>query len=153
MVTIRPLVPQDVTVIEELAGEAEAEGFRFVTRFVAELRSARIACDTPREFFLGAFDLHGLLGFGGVTPDPYVADPTTGRLRHLYVLATARRRGVGRLLVHALEERAARAYRRLRLRTDTTVGAQFYERLGYERTDDAHATHTRRLSRIAEAAT
>jgi hypothetical protein len=39
------------------------------------------------------------------------------------------------------------------LRTDTTVGAQFYERLGYERTDDAHATHTRRLSRIAEAAT
>jgi hypothetical protein len=48
---------------------------------------------------------------------------------------------LGRLLIHALEQRAAEQYRELRLRTDTPSAALFYEKLGYTPVDDLTATH------------
>jgi GNAT superfamily N-acetyltransferase len=148
---IRSPCAEDVAAVQRLAAEAEAEGFRFLTRFLNDLANHRVSLADGREFFLAAVEQDHLVGVGGVTPDPYVDDPTTGRLRHLYVSPDVRRRGVGRALVRSLEARALPTYRRLRLRTDTTLAARFYAQLGYEWTSDTHATHEHRLSGLAEA--
>ena len=142
---IRPLAAQDTAWLQRLAEEAQDEGFQFVTRFLADLAADRAALDTEREFFLGAFDADQLVGFGGVTPDPYIDDATVGRLRHLFVPAWARRSGIGRSLVRALEDRATPIYQRLRLRTNNPAAARFYEHLGYDRSLESNSTHSRPL--------
>jgi GNAT superfamily N-acetyltransferase len=144
---IRPLAATDLTTLESLAAAAEHEGFRFLTRFVRDLRASAAALDTAREFFLGAVIDDRVVGVGGVTPDPYVDDPATGRIRHLYVAGSSRRRGVGAALMRALEARACQQYDRLRLRTDTRDGAAFYERLGYLPVNHDTATHEGRCPR------
>jgi ribosomal protein S18 acetylase RimI-like enzyme len=143
---IRPLSAVDLPAVRELAREADAEGFRFVWRFVASLEQQRVALDAAEEFFLAAVENGHVVGLGGVTPDPYSADPTTGRLRHLYISPGLRRRGIGRALIVALETRATLRYQRLRLRTDTPDAARFYERLGYTLSVEPGATHARELT-------
>jgi ribosomal protein S18 acetylase RimI-like enzyme len=143
---IRPLSAADLPAVRELAREADAEGFRFVWRFVASLELQRVALDAAEEFFLAAVENGHVVGLGGVTPDPYSADPTTGRLRHLYISPGLRRRGIGRALIEALETRATLRYQRLRLRTDTPDAARFYERLGYTLSVEPGATHARELT-------
>jgi hypothetical protein len=124
---IRPLAATDLTTLESLAAAAEHEGFRFLTRFVRDLRASADALDTAREFFLGAVIDDRVVGVGGVTPDPYVA--------------------VGAALMRALEARACQQYDRLRLLTDTRDGAAFYERLGYLPVNHDTATHEGRCPR------
>ena len=149
---IRPLAATDLTALESLAASADHEGFRFLTRFVRDLRASAAALDTAREFFLGAVIDERIVGVGGVTPDPYVADSTTGRIRHLYVAAYHRRRGVGTALMRSLEARACQQYERLRLRTDTRDAAAFYERLGYVSVNHDTATHEGRCPRDSRSA-
>ncbi|MGH2900155.1 MAG: GNAT family N-acetyltransferase, partial [Solirubrobacteraceae bacterium] len=130
-VNIRPLTNDDIERLQQLAREAEAEGFRFVTRFLGDVAEHRAILNSEREAFLGAVEDGVLVGFGGVTSDPYIDEPNTGRVRHLYVAPAARRHGLGRALVRALEARARLVYRRLRLRTHTDAAARFYEQIGY----------------------
>ena len=139
---IRSLVPSDIHEIRHLATLASAEGFMFLDRFVSELQTGTITLDSPREFFLG-FVAHGeIVGMGGVTPDPYVQDRQTGRVRHLYVRSDHRRESVGRKLIRELESRAFMTYSTLRLRTDTIPAARFYEAIGYHPVDDDTAAHS-----------
>ena len=144
--TIRVLTIVDLTTLHELAALGEAEGFRFVRRFVDELTVGHIHLDRPCEFFLGATVDSHLVGIGGVTPDPYVQGPHVGRLRHLYVRPDVRGAAIGRALVARLEARAHQCYTLLRLRTDTAAAARFYERLGYTAVIDPAATHQRVLT-------
>ena len=142
---IRPLDRADLPAIRTLASAAEAEGFQFVARWQAELDAAHEQFQTPTTCFLGVA-LHGrLVAIGGVTPDPYSADERVGRLRHLYVSGEVRLQGIGRILVRALESWAQGVYTLLRLRTDTSAAAHFYEHLGYHCVEDGHATHARML--------
>ena len=147
----RALTLDDFAALLELAEVAEAEGFRFVRRFVNELAAAKVQLSDPGEFFLGISVGDELIGIGGVTPDPYIADAHVGRLRHLFVRREQRARGAGRALVAALEAGAQRCYTQLRLRTDTAVAAHFYERLGYSPISDGSATHVRDLASGARA--
>jgi ribosomal protein S18 acetylase RimI-like enzyme len=144
---IRPLTRIDVEQIRSLADEGTAEGFQFVARFVSDLESAEFPLDDRRQFFLGAFDGNRLVAIGGVTPDPHLDDKHIGRIRHVYVARDARRCGVGLRLIDALELRARHEYTTLRLRTDTEAAAAFYEAIGYQRTNEANATHCRALMR------
>ena len=146
---IRPLTRADTGLIQSLAEESASEGFRFVARFLDELKSPAFALDEQRQFFLGAFEGARLVAIGGVTPDPYVEDKNIGRLRHVYVARDARRQGVGRQLVAAVEQRARSAFTALRLRTDTSVAAAFYKSLGYQPTSEPDATHRRELATLA----
>jgi GNAT superfamily N-acetyltransferase len=148
---IRSLALTDLTTLEALAAAAEREGFRFPRRFAHDLRATAVSLDAAREFFLGAVLDDRIVAVGGVTPDPYVDDPATGRIRHLYVAADFRRKGVGAALMRALEARACQQYDRLRLRTDTVDAAAFYERLGYLSIDDETATHERRCPRVSRS--
>lgn len=144
--TIRPLNADDVMSIECLAVESLEEGFRFLERMLSDLRAGVISFDTPRQFFLGVFEDDALVAVGGVTPDPYTSRPDTGRVRHVFVTRAARRRGVGRALLNALETRACVQFVILRLRTDTDAAARFYERIGFERASQPDATHLRLCS-------
>jgi ribosomal protein S18 acetylase RimI-like enzyme len=143
---IRPLIPSDIHGIRRIAALASAEGFAFLDRFVSELESEAVALNSAGEFFLGFIAGGEIVALGGVTPDPYLNDPTTGRLRHVYVRSDHRRSSVGRQLVRELERRAVYVYSTLRLRTDTDAAAQFYQAMGYDPVIDATATHVRSIA-------
>ena len=72
-----------------------------------------------------------IVGVCGVNTDLYLPAPGVGRVRHLYVAAEHRQRGVGRLLVEAVIAAARGTFDVLRLRTDNGVAARFYEGLGF----------------------
>lgn len=126
--------------IHNLALEARLSGHTFLDRLIADWHYGANCFDKPGEYFLGAYGGDALVACGGLNRDPYDADPTVGRLRHLYVHEACRRSGIGALLVRELIDRAA-TFRRLRLRTASSEAAAFYERLGFERIDETHATH------------
>ena len=142
---IRSLSLDDMPQIDALARESLQEGFQFGVRWRDAVRATATAPDDAHAFFLGVFDGDALVAVGGVTRDPYVNEPGLGRVRHVYVAASERRRGFGRRLLGALEARARLGYSSLRLRTDTQRAAAFYEALGYSRIEDADATHRRTL--------
>src|SRR5262249_14775492 len=58
-------------------------------------------------------------------------DPATGRVRHLYVLAAHRRRGLGERLVTEIIAAARGHFHTLRLSTSNPDAARLYERLGF----------------------
>jgi len=80
------------------------------------------------------------LGVVGLNRDPYADTEQIGRVRHLYVLASARRHGVGSLLVHHVLQEARRSFAIVRLRT-TPAAAAFYLRLGFTSIDEKTASH------------
>lgn len=114
------------------------EGFEFVARLVHEQAAGYFG--KPGTALFGAYDAE-LLGVGGLTPDPYIDRPDTGRVRHLYVLPAHRAEGIGRALIGAITEEARLYYRVLRLRTDTQTAAAFYRALGFSTITQPHATH------------
>ncbi len=122
------------------------EGFRFVERLASDWQDGSARFDQAGELFLTAFHGQSVIAIGGLTADPYTGDPALGRLRHVYVRPDARRRGLGRRLVTALESAARHWYRAVVLRTDSQAAARFYEALGYERLPvGGTATHRREL--------
>ncbi|WP_415765035.1 GNAT family N-acetyltransferase [Pseudomonas sp. ZB1P45] len=134
---IMDLPPQLLT----LEKAAAAEGFRFLTRLIADWNTGANRFDAPGELLIAAYLDDCLIGIGGLSVDPY-AQNGTGRLRRVYVAASLRGRNIGRALVETLLEHAAKHFRVVRLCTDTSEGDSFYLRCGFQRTDHAHATHT-----------
>ena len=127
--------------LDPLVAEADAEGHLFMHR----LRDAWASCenrfDRPGELLLTACIDGRLIGVGGLNRDPFAQDPGIGRLRHLYVAQSARRLGVGTVLVHRLLTHAASHFALIRLRTFSPDAAAFYARLGFQPTGEADATH------------
>ena len=127
-----------------------AEGFRFLARLAAEWDSGVGRFNGKGELLLGAYVGTQLVAVGGLTRDPFGAIAGIGRLRRVYVLPTARKRGIGAQLVRALESAANGYFSELVLRTDTVAAARFYEALGYiPMPSGTTATH-RRLVASAE---
>ncbi|HEU4456292.1 MAG TPA: GNAT family N-acetyltransferase [Longimicrobium sp.] len=140
--TIRPLPASSLGDVERLVEASLREGFRFLARLRDEQASGANRFDGEGEVLLGAFRGEELIAVGGLNRDPYAGDPRTGRVRHLYVLPSARRTGAGRALVRELIRRAEPWFDQIVLRTDTAEAARFYEALGFrpEREIDS-ATH------------
>ena len=124
---------------------SEAEGFRMLRR-VAE-SGPRQAFAGVDEFFCGAFAAGRLVGIGGLNADPYIDDPRVGRVRRLYIAEDWRRHGVGTAIVETIIGAALGRFHRLRLRTDTSRGALFYETLGFTRVTEPNASHATDLPR------
>ena len=126
--------------IQALEKEAVAEGFRFLTRMIAEWHSGANRFDAPGECLMAAYLNQRLIGIGGLSVDPY-GDTHTARLRRVYIAASSRGQHVGQTLVKALVEHAALRFQNVCLSTDTLAGDAFYLHCGFIRTAHVHATH------------
>jgi GNAT superfamily N-acetyltransferase len=145
-VLIERLTDYSPDVLAALVAESEQAGLRFVRRLADEWAVGINEFDEPGEAVFGAWVGGRLVGVCGLNIDPWTPDSGVGRVRHLYVLAEFRRRGVGRRLVDAVITAARGRFRLLRLRTDGEEAAAFYERLGFRRVVGAPAcTHVREL--------
>lgn len=115
-----------------LVAESEQAGFLFVRRLVEEWGSGANRFSRPGEALFVAEVDGRPVGVCGLSIDPYVAGGRVGRVRHLYVAAAYRRRGIGGRLVHAVVAAAEGVFDRLRLRTDTAAASRFYEARGFQ---------------------
>lgn len=138
---VRPADPGDSPLMDPLAVAARAEGFRFVDRLIDDWNSGANRFSKPGERLAGVFDKGRPIAIGGLNHDPYARRSRIGRLRHLYVLPSHRRLGIGALLVRALLDGADMYFDRIRLRTKTAGGDRFYLALGFTASDDRDATH------------
>lgn len=80
---------------EELAADALAGGHKVLEVLREDWDSGALRFERPGEALFAAYAGSALLGVCGVTPDPYVQDEQTGRMRRLYVRRAARRHGAG----------------------------------------------------------
>lgn len=135
-------LPAQIRVLEE---EAVEEGFRFLTRLIAEWDSGINRFNAPGKCLMAAYRNQQLIGIGGLSVDPY-AENNMARLRRVYVSALSRRHHVGQALVKALVAHAALRFQRVCLFTDTAAGDAFYLKCGFMGTDHEHATHVMCLS-------
>jgi len=126
-----------------LIAESERHGLRLVRRLVDEWASGANRFDRPGEALFVARSGEQVVGVCGLNIDRYAAQPSVGRLRHLYVLSAHRRLGIGEQLVTRVIETARGRFERLRLSTSNPEAARLYERLGFRpRADGAHCTHS-----------
>ena len=103
--------------------------------------------DRLGEALIEARDGELLVGICGLNLDPYANMPPIGRVRHLYVDPSARRRGIGRRLILAIIANARRHFTLLRLRTLRADADQFYVALGFTRVmNQAEVTHQMTLT-------
>jgi GNAT superfamily N-acetyltransferase len=133
-VGIERLKGSPVERVAELVVESERHGLRFIRRLAEEWTSGTNRFDRPGEALFVARIGERAVGVCGLNVDPFTAEPRVGRVRHLYVLSGQRRRGVGRRLVSEVIEAARGHFGRLRLRTENSGAAQFYEALGFRPT-------------------
>jgi GNAT superfamily N-acetyltransferase len=124
-----------------LAEASRKEGFWMLVRLIDGWRDGRNRFKRRGEMLLGAWHGDMLVGVGGLNVDPYVEGRREGRVRHVYIAAAYRRRGVGRLLVGAIVDRARRHFPVLNVRAPAEAFA-FYEALGFKRVEnDEFVTH------------
>lgn len=144
------IVPlSDAQILYKLAADAEADGWRMVSRLMAEWEQRINRFDGPGECIHSVIEADGsVIAVGGLNRDPFAGDPVIGRIRRLYVATTHRRRGVGSALMERLTADAAGHFRLLHLRTNNPVAADFYEAIGFSRvTGEPKWTHRIRLEK------
>jgi GNAT superfamily N-acetyltransferase len=115
---------------EALLAEASRQGHQFVERFHSARRRGGERYAVPNEGVFAAFLDGHLAGIAAMGVDPYLSDPDIGRLRHVFVVRAARRKGVAAALVETCLDRG-RGFRVIRLRTHNPDAARLYERLGF----------------------
>jgi GNAT superfamily N-acetyltransferase len=117
--------------LSALVTEADATGFRGLSRLVGEWQSGGNRFDQPGEALFIATESGRVVGVCGLNRDPYLDDPTVGRIRHLYVAGGHRRNGIGSRLVRDVLGAARGHFARLRLRTGSPDADAFYRSLGF----------------------
>lgn len=136
-------LPESIRALER---ESLKEGYDFVKRLIADWNSGKNRFDKENEKLWEMRDDNLLVGVGGINIDPYLDDPTVGRVRHLYVTAPYRRIGAGRRLMAEIFSHCRGRFKKLTLRTNTSRGAKFYESLGFVKIKNSESsTHCFRL--------
>lgn len=87
--------------------------------------------DGPGEKLWGIFDNEKCIATGGLGRDPYVDDETVGRVRGIYVDPQYRKKGLSKVLLHLIIDRAKVNFSTLRLSTKNPVAAKIYESYGF----------------------
>lgn len=113
--------------------KARRAGLRFARRLADEWACGANRFEQPGEALFIARDGGEIIGGGGLNVDPYAADPSVGRVRHVYVSAAYRRRGIGARLVSTIVAAARGRFATLRLSTSNPDAARLYERVGFRR--------------------
>jgi GNAT superfamily N-acetyltransferase len=141
---IRPFDDIDGEGFARLAEAARGEGHRFLDRMANDWHAGTNRFAKPGECVLGAWVGATLAGVIGRNIDPHSADPTVGRLRHLYVRPDFRGSGIGASLVKAALAGAEAHFRLIRVRMGpgNERAAAMYLALGFSRlAGDPFATH------------
>jgi GNAT superfamily N-acetyltransferase len=141
-IQVRPIDTLQSQGWQNLLKTSLEEGYDFVQKLYEEFEDGTNRYDTGGSILLGASLEDELIAVGGVHPDPYLQTANVGRIRHVYVLPSYRRQGLGRDLVLALIQHARSHFELLTLRTPTKHGDAFYKSLGFS--DEArykNATH------------
>jgi GNAT superfamily N-acetyltransferase len=120
-----------------------------LARFEENWRNGSNCFNAPGERVLGAFLDGRLAGLCGRNRDPYDTHARAGRVRHLYVAAQHRGLGIGRLLIEAVVDGAAKWFDYLNTNCPPEAAA-FYERLGFVPLAAEHVTHRLSLSQARE---
>jgi GNAT superfamily N-acetyltransferase len=133
-----------------LVTESEDTGHRFLRRLLDDWESGANRFRRPGEalFAATAGDPDDrIVGVCGLNIDPYLSEGRVGRVRHLYVAVDCRRRGVGHQLLSKVVEVAQGTFDLLRLWTDNSIAASFYEKMGFRACSGVpDCTHILRLA-------
>ena len=139
---IRTLTHLPLADLTPLLEESRSQGFEFLDRLVAEYQNGTNRFNQPGEALFGVYANAEMVVVGGLNVDPYLAEKHTGRVRHVYVLSSWRRQGVGSLLMQEIIQQAQKHFRRLTLRTFSGQASQFYLSLGFKTAPgDKNVTH------------
>jgi predicted GNAT family acetyltransferase len=82
-----------------------------------------------------------LVAVGGLNRDPFLDNPSIGRIRRVYVRPAWRKQGLGTAIIGWLLNHARRHYKCVRLRAENPAAARLYEKLGFMPIVDPNATH------------
>lgn len=137
-----PIQPLKLEALHPLLSASLAEGYDFIQRLWDEYEAGLTTFSEPGAILLGMTRQNVLIAIGGVHPDPYLKAPHIGRIRHVYVVPSARRLGLGAQLVRGLISQSSGQFSLYTLRTLTDHGHAFYTELGFTTTPRFdHATH------------
>ena len=117
-----------------MSAASAKSGPSLLTRLLAGWRDGSNRFSRRGEALYGAFYGDELVGVCGLNVDPYVEERREGRVRHLYVAASFRRHGVGRILLRSAIAKARDHFPVLNVRA-TEAAFPFYERLGFVRVE------------------
>jgi len=145
VITLERVRRSPAEALAALIADSEAQGVRFVRRLLDEWNAGVNRFDLPGEALFVAREADAVVGVCGLNVDPYVAlgtGPRVGRVRHLYVLSTRRRLGIGAQLLGEVLRAARGSFDRLRLRTSNPAAAALYARVGFRPAgEEPHSTH------------
>jgi GNAT superfamily N-acetyltransferase len=142
-----------ITVLNDLALDAQADGRRIVSRLMQEWTDGTNRFDQPGERLYVAIHLGQLRGVCGLNQDPFAGNPKIGRVRRLYVASGSRRRGVGSAILRRLIDDARADFLALHLRTHDRAACAFYESMRFKPVaGDPNCTHQFPLSLVGTVA-
>jgi ribosomal protein S18 acetylase RimI-like enzyme len=130
-VEIRQIIASNIGLLDKLAIEAQSEGFNFLQRVIDEWKNQTNEFSKKGEVLLGIFISELCIGIGGLNVDPYIEDPSIGRIRHVYIAQKHRRRGFATQLLRKIIKMAVMQFELLRLYTDIPNASSLYESLGF----------------------
>lgn len=138
---VERVLDQPQNVLADLIEESTAQGADALRRLVADWRSGTHRFAGPGEGLFVALRNGRVAGVCALEADAASPGRTAGRLRDVYVSATHRRSGIGKELVRAVVEEAAKTFTTLTLRADTPGAAAFFTALGFRPAGEPQATH------------
>jgi len=127
--------------ITYLAIEAQSEGYGFVQRTIDEWKNNINNFSKEGEILFGIFVSSSCIGIGGLNVDPYIDDPSIGRIRHVFISQKYRRKGLATQLLNKIIHSASKHFKVLRLYTVNPIASLFYESIGFIRSNGEKMTH------------
>jgi len=129
-----------------LRAAADAEGHRHMARLETDFTAGAQRFEADGEVLLAAYLEGELVAIGGVTQEPTLQPGEALRMRRLYVLPRARRRGVATTLANALLNEALTRTRLVTVHAGASDAGRFWEALGYAPVTDRPWSHQFRVA-------
>jgi GNAT superfamily N-acetyltransferase len=135
------LTDANFSLVQGLLDESRREGYGLVQKTIDDWNNNANKFSDKGEKFWGLVSGTELVGIGGLNRDPYTTEPNIGRVRHLYIRESYRRKGLATLLMNTIIDQAQQHFSILRLFTENPVAAEFYETLGFQKIQGYKVTH------------
>lgn len=126
---------------DELLNASIDEGFQFLKKFKDSWESGENRFDKLGELHVVAALGSNPVGICGLNIDPYLDDPSVGRVRHLYVHPEYRGLNIGSILLNEIIDEAKENFKILRLRTNEEAASAFYQKIGFSLSKKENETH------------